>query len=224
MAMKNKTDKQIKHDVVNELMWDTRTWDQKIDVSVTNGVVVLGGVVASYGQKQAAEAAAHRIAGVLDVANELFVKPKRLYSDVQLAVAVRNALEWDVLVPDDQIISTVTDGWVKLEGKVASLAQRSDAEWAVERLFGVAGVINELTVAALPTTTDSAQLRDSIEAALERRADREADRLRIEVHDGEVSLSGRVHSRPEEEAVVGSISHAPGVQKIHNNLRIDPYF
>jgi osmotically-inducible protein OsmY len=84
------------------------------------------------------------------------------------------------------------------------------------------GVINKLTIA--PNRVDVKELREEIEYALERRADREADRLRIEVNDGAVDLFGRVHSWQEKRAVVGSISHAPGVTQIRDHLRIDPFF
>jgi osmotically-inducible protein OsmY len=67
-------------------------------------------------------------------------------------------------------------------------------------------------------------LGEEIEFALERRADREAERLRIEVSDGEVDLWGRVHSWQERRAVLGSISHAPGVTQVRDHFRIDPYF
>jgi hypothetical protein len=33
-----------------------------------------------------------------------------------------------------------------------------------------------------------------------------------------------VHSWQEKRAVVGSISHVPGVSAIRDHLRIDPYF
>jgi osmotically-inducible protein OsmY len=183
---------------------------------------VLSGIVPTYALKTAAEAAAHRVGGVLDVANELTVKVVRKQSDEKIAHAVRQALQWGALIPDKQIKSTVTDGWVKLEGTVYTLTQRADAEWIVENLLGVAGVINELRVK--PSTAEASTLKDAIEAALERRADREAERLRVEVKDGVVDLFGRVHSWPERKAVVGSISFAKGVRKVNDHLRIDPYF
>ena len=220
--MQKKTDIEIKHDVNRELSWDTRTWNEKIVVEVTDGVVMLDGIVSSYAQKIAAQTAAHRVSGVMDVANNILVKIQHRHSDAELAHALRQALEWGAFVPDKTITSTVSDGWVKLEGKVKSLTERADAEWAVENLTGVAGITNELEVE--PSKTDAVTLRETIEAALERRADREAERFRIDVKDGEVSLYGRIHSWPERNAVVGSISHAPGVKKINDNLRIDPYF
>ena len=142
--------------------------------------------------------------------------------DVDIARAVRHILEWDALVPDERIKSTVSDGWVTLEGDVDFWQQREDAELSVLRLEGVIGVTNEITVA--PKVVDAKELREEIEYALERRADREAERLRIEVHDDAVDLFGRVHSWQEKRAVVGSIRHAPGVSAIRDHLRIDPYF
>ena len=220
--MRKKSDKELKDEVMRELSWDTRTWNQKIDVDVDEGVVTLSGTTSSYGQSKAAQAAAHRVLGVMDVANEILIKIERPHSDAEIAHAVRQALEWDAMGPDTRITSTVSAGWVKLEGKVYSLSERADAARAVENLSGVAGVINELEVEVPTPNVDT--LRESIETALARRAEREADRLRVELVDSEVNLFGRVHSWPEKKAVLGSISHARGVSKINDHLRIDPYF
>lgn len=220
--MQKKTDDELKHEVMRELSWDTRTWNQKIDVDVDEGVVTLSGTTSSYRQKEAAQAAAHRVLGVMDVANDILIKIDRPHSDVEIAHAVRQALEWDAFLPDSEITSTVSAGWVKLEGKVDSLTERAEAVRTVENLTGVAGVVNELKVEV--PKPDVKNLRESIETALERRADREAERFRVVLADGEVSLFGRVHSWPEKKAVVGSISHARGVTKINDHLKIDPYF
>lgn len=220
--MEKKTDAEIRNEVLRELDWDTRLWNQGIDVSVDDGVVTLSGVASSYGLKQAAQAAAHRVLGVMDVANDILVQAPHPRRDSEIAHAVRQALEWDAFVPDTQITSTVSDGWVRLEGKVNSLTERADAARAVANLTGVAGVIDEIEVEG--PKADVQVLRESIEAALERRADREAERLRIELVNDQVNLFGRVHSWPERKAIVGSISHARGVSKINDYLTIDPYF
>jgi osmotically-inducible protein OsmY len=193
-------------------------------VEVLDGIVTLTGTVNNYAKKQAAQEAAHRIAGVLDVANEIEVRPAGVFTrtDADIARAVRHVLQWDAFVPDELIQSTVSDGWVTLEGELNLWREREDAERAVLRLDGVVGVVNKITI--LPRKVDAEELREEIEYALERRADREAERLRIEIQDGAVDLFGRVHSWQEKRAVVGSISHAPGVAKIRDHLRIDPYF
>lgn len=222
--MNKKSDGEIKEHVLRELKWDSRTTWSEIGVEVFEGVVTLTGTVDSYAKKRAAQEAAHRIDGVLDVANEVEVRPtgefRRTESDI--ALAVRHVLQWDALVPDERIHSTVSEGWVTLEGEVDVWREREDAERAVLRLAGVIGVINKITITRAHVNVE--ELREEIEDALECRADRQAERLRIEVHNGAVDLFGRVHSRQEKRAVVGSISHAPGVIEIRDHLTIDPYF
>ncbi len=217
-----KTDSQIKKDVEQALAGDTRTWNLKVNVRVNDGVVSLEGSVGSYADRLAAQNTALRVIGVLDIANEIRVESVRTYTDEEIAHGVRRSLRWDSTVPDDQITSSVSDGWVTLSGVVNTLSQRSDAESAVEHLHGVKGLLNEIVVE--PARADAEDLRSSIIQALERRADREAERLRIDIKNGEVDLYGRVHSWPERKAVVGSIIPLPGVRKINDNLRIDPYF
>ena len=222
--LERRSDRNVKQRILRELKWDSRIPWASIDVSVSDGVVTLNGTVLSYAHKIAAQEAAHRVAGVLDVANDIEVRPVDGFfrTDSEIAAAVRNALEWDALVPNEQIRSTVSDGLVMLEGEVDYQRERTDAERAIRRLAGVVDVINNITIRK--QVVDARRLREEIEFALERRADREAERLRIEVNDDEVDLWGRVHSWQERRAVLGSISHAQGVTKIRDHLRIDPYF
>lgn len=220
--MLRKRDTTLREEVLRELRWDTRVAGAGLEVLILDGVVTLRGNVPTYSKKVAALEAAHRVAGVLDVVDDLRVSVEHSHRDAEVARAVRNALEWDVLVPDDRITSTVSDGWVTLEGGVGNLREREDAERAVLNLRGVVGVVNKIRVK--PQAADPEELRAQIEDALERRADREAERLRVEVGDGTVELWGRVHSWQERRAVVGSISHAPGVREVKDHLRVDPYF
>lgn len=219
-----KTDYEIKQQVLRELKWDSRIAWAQIGVNVREGLVTLTGAVNTYAKKAAAQRAAHRVAGVLDVANEIEVKPSGTFAhtDEEIARAVRHTLEWDALVPDERIQSTVSDGWVTLEGDVGLWREREDAERSVLRLAGVVGVINKITI--VPREIDPEELRAEIEEALETRAEREADRFGIKVENGAVEVWGRVHSWQEKRAVVGAIGHLPGVMAVKEHLRIDPYF
>jgi osmotically-inducible protein OsmY len=221
---RKKTDNEIKQQVLRELKWDSRIAWAQIGVEVRDGVVTLSGAVSSYAKKSAAQHAAHRVSGVLDVANDIEVRPTGAFArtDSDIAKAVRHTLEWDALVPDERIRSTVSDGWVTLEGDVDIWREREDAEKTVLKLAGVVGVLNMIRI--VPQAIDPKELREEIEDALDRRAEREADRLRIEVKDGAVELWGRVHSWREKRAVLGSIGHMPGVLAVKEHLRIDPYF
>ena len=66
-----KADQEIRKLVLRELEWDIRTNDAAIDVEVSSGAVTLIGSFSSWAQKIAAQNAAHRVQGVLDVANDL---------------------------------------------------------------------------------------------------------------------------------------------------------
>jgi osmotically-inducible protein OsmY len=222
--LQKRSDNELAQRIMRELKWDSRIEWATISVQVKGAVATLAGVVSSYAKKIAAQEATHRVAGILDVANDIEVKPVDRFArtDTEIASAVRNALEWDALVPNELIRSTVSDGRVTLEGDVDYWREREDAERAILRLAGVVGVINQVTIRKRPV--DPKELREHIEYALERRADREAERLRVDVHDGAVDLWGRVHSWQEKRAVIGSIGHAPGVTEVKDHLRIDPYF
>lgn len=218
------SDTGIQQDVMRDLRWDSRFDKAQIGVAVQNGVVTLTGNVENFGKKWAAADIAHRVADVLDVANDIQVTivGTGKKTDTEIAKAVRHALEWDVFVPDHKIRSTVSNGWVTLEGEVSFLRQREDAGAVVRNLAGVAGVVNSITVEA--RHVQPSEIRKKIEEALERRADREAERIGVTVTDGAVTLEGRVHSWNEKEALRGTVEHAPGVRKVHDKLRVEPFF
>jgi osmotically-inducible protein OsmY len=218
------TDSRVREKVIRELEWDSRVEAPEIGVAVDQGVVMLSGNVGSYATKMAAQEAAHRVIGVLDVANDIEVKiPGKLAkTDTEIARAVRESLEWDVLVRDERIRSTVSNGWVTLEGEVDFLRESHDAERAIARLAGVRGVSNKLVV--IGPKANRADVRQMIEQTLERRAVREADRIKVSIDHGRVTLSGAVRSWAEKRAILGAVAHAPGITAVHEELYVDPLF
>jgi osmotically-inducible protein OsmY len=143
-----KTDAQHQQDVLRELKRDPRLKEAAIGVEVSRGIVTLMGAVTSHDARAAAQEAAHRVEGVLDVANDIEVhtQDNSLRTDTDVARAIREALESDVSEGSDQIQSTVSNGGVTLEGQVDTLAQRESAEAAVRRVDGVQRVTNRIAV------------------------------------------------------------------------------
>ena len=221
--MTYKSDEEIKNDALFQLDWDSRLRRSDIGVTVKKGVVTLTGTVDSYAKKLAAQKAAHRVPGVLDVANDIEVKVTGSLrrTDSEIARAIRHALEWDALVPSGRIHSTVTNGWVTLDGEVEYYSERADAERAVAHLTGVRGVTNEIVVSTTPIEPE--RVKSLIEDVLERRAGQEAKRIRVSVDDGDVTLMGAVKSWDEKKAILGVVGHAPGVKMIHDHIFIEPY-
>ena len=220
--MTYKSDDELQSEVMFQLGWDSRVKQTEIGVTVHRGIVTLTGNVESYAKKLAAQQAAHRVKGVLDVANdiEVHVPGSMRRTDEEIAKAVRHALEWNVLVLAENIHSTVANGWVTLEGNAEYYRERVDAEHIISHLPGVRGVTNEIKV-SLPVEPE--RIKFLIEDVLERRADREADRIQVKVNDGQVTLAGAVNSWEEKKAILGAISHTPGVTAVKDHLFIDPY-
>lgn len=218
-----RADSEIQQDVLRELKWDPRVSETEVGVQVSDGVVTLTGVVSSYGKRLAAAEAAHRVLGVLDVANDLEVKIPGTgkKTDAELAESVRNSLKWDVFVPDEKIRTTVSKGWVTLQGEVDRWVQRLDAERAIQRLAGVVGVTNNITVRVVPI--DPGAVRAAIEGALSRRAEREAHGIDVKVEEGVVRLSGPVRSWGERHAIEQAAGYAQGVRRVDSRLAVDPY-
>lgn len=220
--MTYKSDEELQSEVLFQLGWDSRIKQTDVGVTVKKGIVTLTGTVDNYAKKLAAQQAAHRVQGVLDVANEVEVQIPggSGRSDEEIAKAVRHTLDWNVLVPADRIHTTVTNGWIVLTGEVEYYRERTDAERAISHLPGVRGVTNQIRV-SMPVEPE--RVKFLIEDVLERRADREADRIRVKVVDGEVTLTGAVNSWEEKKAILGAIGHTPGVSTVHDHLFIDPY-
>ncbi len=219
--MTPKTDAQIQEQVIRELKWDTRVDATDIGVAVHRGTITLTGAVNSWAKKLAALEAAHRVAGVLDVANDIEVKlPGDLkLDDTAIAQAVRQALKWSVLVPDDRIQSTVSTGMVTLDGEVDFWTEYEDAERAVHNLAGVCGVRNRIRIQPSKIAHD---VRNSIQEALERHTEREVQHIGLSVREGVVELSGKVRSWAEKQAVLGATKGTKGVRFIDDHLSIEP--
>jgi osmotically-inducible protein OsmY len=216
-----KTDSELRADVMRELACDSRIDEAAIGVAVHDGVVTLMGTVPSWADKHAVERAAYRIAGVRGLANDIAIKPSwsTTLNDAQIAEAVRDALQWDVFVPDQQIRSTVSDaGTVTLTGTVGTLAEHDEAERVASSIDGVHRVVNLVAVEA-PRIAEC-DLHATIAQALARHAAREAERVTVSIDGDIVVLTGYVDSWTERRAVVGAARGIPGVKRVDDRLHV----
>jgi osmotically-inducible protein OsmY len=213
-----RTDQEIQKDVLAELKWDAQVQPNEIGVSVKDGVVTLTGWVDSYLKKWSAEDAAHKVTGVKAVANDIEIKLATERTDPDIAAAVVHSLEWDAFVPSDKVHVTVSKGWVTLKGDVEWQYQKQDAERVVQRLSGVKGVTNLISVK--PRITPS-ELKKKIEDALVRNAEVDANRISVEVQGNKAILKGTVRAWAEKEEAERVAWSAPGITSVENRITLD---
>ncbi len=218
-----KTDAQLQQDLIAELKWEPALHAAQIGVEVDGGVVTLAGEVGSYAEKWQAERAAQRVVGVKALAIEIEVRIPALgrRSDADIARAAQNTIDWMATLPVDAVKVMVEGGWVTLSGEVDWQYQRQAASDGVRYLLGVTGVSNQLGIRPAATLGDvRADVQADIEAALRRRARSDAQTIVVEVHAGDVTLSGTVHSWAERELAMHSAWAAPGVRNVIDQMTL----
>jgi len=154
-------DADLSNAVAEELKLDPAIDASDIAITVHAGVVTMNGSVPSYWQKVEAEDAVRRVMGVRALANDVTVDPPDTHvrGDTDIATAAAAALSWHSDVPD-LVQATVTNGWVRLTGKVDWQFQRTVAENVVGHLRGVRGVTNDIAVMPRPDLTPDAAAAD----------------------------------------------------------------
>jgi osmotically-inducible protein OsmY len=200
-----------------ELRWDPSVPATEIGVLVKDGVVTLTGTVDTYMKKWRAEEVAHRVTGVIAVANEIQVRSIGERTDSDIAAAAVHALTWNSTIPQGKVHVTVDKGWITPKGDVEWQYQRQEAERAVRRLLGVKGVSNLITVKPAASPSD---LKRKIQDALVRNAQIDADGITVEVEGSKTILKGKVRSWAEREEAERVAWLAPGITSVDNRISL----
>jgi osmotically-inducible protein OsmY len=216
-TMKKDTD--LRRDVLDELEWEPSIDATEIGVTARDGVVSLTGSVGSYTEKLTAERDTKRIQGVKAIANDIEVRLAGTAerTDTDIARVAVDVLKWRSSVPHDRIKVVVQNGWVRLEGEVDWQYQKDTAFEAVHHLVGVKGVTN---VIALRPRVSATEVKSRIEAAFRRSAELDAQKVRVETHNGKVMLHGDVHSWSERQEAEQTAWSAPGVTQVENLIAV----
>ena len=112
----------------------------------------------------------------------------------------------------------VEGGFVTLAGEVDWEYQRQAATRAVRYLMGVTGVSDQIVIKK-PKVSSSA-VKSDIEAALKRRATADAQKISVEVHGADVTLTEKVDSWSERALARNSAWGTSGVQSVTDNMTV----
>src|SRR3569833_1352040 len=139
-----KTDAEIATAAFNALKWHSAVRDDKIHISVEEGVVKLDGQVEWEYQREAARIAVANLNGVRKVLNLITISPRLNAKD--LGKQIGAAFQRNASIDASGIGIVVEGNNVTLNGSVRSFAERDDAEDAAWDGPGVQHVQNNLKV------------------------------------------------------------------------------
>jgi osmotically-inducible protein OsmY len=215
-----KSDEELKIDVLSELEFDPSVKISDIGVLVTNGTVTLNGYATSYGERFAAVRSAKRVAGVKAIADDIEVRLADSFhrTDADIAAAAVHQINWNTTIPKGIAQVTVRDGWITLQGEFEWWHEKNATEDAVLHLAGVKGVTNLIT---LKSTVAPVDLESIIKSALERHALLDADKIQVEVSGSSVTLLGKVRNYTEREEAERTAWRAVGVYSVDNQLEVE---
>jgi osmotically-inducible protein OsmY len=119
-----------------------------IAIGASNGVVTLAGTLPNSYPKQIAGELAGWVPGVVDVRNNIVVRPSQVRSDPDIQQDVNARFGRNPFIPASAIHVTVDRGVVTLTGTVDSFLQAEQAESVARFTPGVVDVQNNLFVRA----------------------------------------------------------------------------
>ena len=214
-----RSDTDIERDVKAELRFRPDIDERDIATKVSNAVVSLTGFTRAYLDKQRAEDAVKRVAGVAGVANDIEVRPGGgdAFTDPEITRAAVQAIRAMVPAVSESLKILVHHGHLTLEGKVQWFYLKEDAKRAVRGLRGVSGVTNSISI---EPAVKAGEISQRIEEALRRSAQIDAGRITVDIRGGAVTLRGRVRSWPEREEAEQTAWSAPGVTRVDNEITV----
>ena len=140
------SDSEIKQAVQAALRFDARVSAFSPDVTVEDGVVILGGSVGNLKAKTAAAQDAKNVVGVSLVDNHLKVRPNGSADAAAMEKQLKAALLWDPFLDNSTIDAAVIHRVAYLSGAVDSSFQKAEAQDVASRIKGVVQVRNHLKV------------------------------------------------------------------------------
>lgn len=214
-----KSDQAVAQAIKDAFRYDPRVASFAPEVSVTDGMVTLTGVVDNLAAKRAAAADVKNTVGVWRVRNFIRVRSTILGKDAETATDVRAALTRNSFVYRHEITVNVHQAKVYLSGTVDSKFEKQEAERVASQVNGVVEIDNNLRVdTSLPQKLDW-QVKQDIDRELWWSPFVDSDQVSVSVQDKVATLTGTVDSWLEHGAAIEN-AYEGGAQTVRDALKV----
>jgi osmotically-inducible protein OsmY len=153
---------------------------------------------------------------------EFYREDFEMKTDTQLQKDVMDEIKWEPSATAAQIGVSVDDGIVSLNGTVATHAAKWAVVRAAQRVEGVKGIAEEITVklSGIHARTD-AEIADAAVNSLEWHVWVPTD-VQVTVAHGCITLKGEVNWEFQRNAAHDAVCFMPGVKAVLNDITVKP--
>lgn len=141
------SDGEIEAHLEKLINWNRELHAGHIHVECDQHVVTLSGTAESFWEKHVILNLANSTNGVVDVNDQLTVKPPRELNDEIIANDIREAFRRNYLIDEHQIAVEVHNGSVHLRGTVPGFLVKIEAHTIATYTSGVMDVVDDMTIA-----------------------------------------------------------------------------
>lgn len=142
-------------------------------------------------------------------------------TDDRIVSSARDSYVFKTYLKDDDITIRSKDGAVVLTGFVTEESHKTFATDIVMDLPGVISVDNRLVVKdAVHTASSDALLRDKVKSALMFHRSVNAEKTKVDVKDGIVTLRGTATSQAQKDLTTAYARDVNGVNDVNNEMTV----
>ena len=141
-------------------------------------------------------------------------------SNAQVTRDVLDELLWDDTIDASRITVTAEDGRVVLGGTVNYFHEKWNAGEDAQRINGVREVVNDITVDSAERKVLDDDMAKAANSALDANNLVPKGKIRIDVSDGWVAMSGNVHHYYERQAAEFVVRHLKGLAGFTDDVTV----
>jgi len=153
---------------------------------------------------------------------DVYAEELTMKTDAQLQKDVMDEIKWEPSTTAAQIGVTAANGVVTLTGVVATYAEKWAVERATQRVDGVKGIAEEITIKLSgPHARTDAEIAAGAVSSLKAHVWVPTD-IQATVENGWVTLKGHVNWEYQRTAARDAVCFMPGVKGLSNDITLKP--